>query len=98
MQDRSEELQLTVLNQRRVNPFLNSGGIDRDKSSRIKKEHPIAEKICGRDTSYNMRWVSYREVTQKIGSVDSRDFSTRQPLLKIGQTYANNFVNTYQIA
>jgi hypothetical protein len=61
----------------------------------VRREQPVAEKV-GSDTSY--RWRPEREVTSKIGSVDSRDYSVRQPLLKIGQTHTHNFINTYQIA
>lgn len=59
----------------------------------------MAEKVGMRDTSFSStRWVSQREVTGKIGSVDIRDFSVPKPQIKIGQTHAHNFINTYQIA
>ncbi len=88
-----------MLNQRRINPFTNSGvTADLESSWRIRREQPIAEKITLRDSSCRGRWATQREVTGKIGSVDSRDFSVPQPQLKIGQTHQHNFINTYQIA
>ena len=52
-----------------------------------------------RDTSFSStKWTSQREVTGKLGSVDIRDFSVPKTPIKIGQTHAHNFINTYQIA
>jgi hypothetical protein len=92
-------MRFTVLNQRRINPFSTTGvTADLETSCRIRREQPIAEKVTLRDSSCRGRWISQREVTGKIGSVDSRDFSVPQPQLKIGQTHHHNFINTYQIA
>ena len=92
-------MRFTVLNQRRTNPFDITGATaDLNNSWRIRKEQPIAEKITMRDSSYRGRWASQREVTGKIGSIESRDYSVPHPQLKIGQTHPHNFVNTYQIA
>ena len=45
-----------------------------------------------------LRFSESKDVATKIGSVETRDYSIRKPLLKIGQTYNNNFINTYCIS
>jgi hypothetical protein len=39
-----------------------------------------------------------QEVTAKVGSTEVRDYTVRHPLLKIGTSRPNNFVNTYSVA
>lgn len=53
--------------------------------------------------SIDMRRETFRlsqtkDVTSKIGSVETRDYTIRKPLLKIGHTYNNNFIDTYCIS
>ena len=36
-------------------------------------------------------------MTEKVGSMEGRDYSVRRPVLKIGQTHGHNFIDTYSV-
>ena len=72
------------------------------ETKRVWKEPTVTGKVSSRDPSLSSttRWLpSCLEVTPKVGSIETRDYTIRRPHLKVGaRLQDNNFINTYSVA
>lgn len=87
-----------MLNRKRADPFAQTAPFERQ--SRLRSNASEVTGKVGEVESMGMsRYSGMKgEITAKIGSIEYRDYSVRKPIIKIGQTHAHNFVNTYCIA